>query len=71
MSEWISVKDRLPKYGKRVLIFHPSYQGRPIREAWFEKTDGKGHHFMTDTYSVKNPTHWRLLPSPPEEAENG
>ena len=62
VQEWISVKDRLPEVGKKVLVYckenkndyeigaySDTYRGFFVRQTWYE-----------------NITHWTLLPRPPK-----
>ena len=66
MSEWISVKDRLPEFGENVLTYSPEEKVSPkycnayigengewIERSFFERPLGKV-------------THWMPLPEPPE-----
>jgi hypothetical protein len=63
VSEWISVKDRSPELGERVLIFewNGNIQIGLIRKkipAWF-----------SDSYRrVLGVSYWMPLPEPPKEA---
>lgn len=65
MSEWVSVRDRLPEIGVEVLVYDCGFMG-----VWsLNKTDQgvfweDGHG---DQYSVDEVTHWMPLPEPPEE----
>jgi len=64
MSEWISVKDRLPKEKQRVLVYHPDMQDAdtgPISVQW----GWICHKKWNDV------THWMPLPEPPKEDNNG
>jgi hypothetical protein len=68
MSEWISVKDRLPEIGVDVLI---SYGGLPFYHLAFLTHNGdikwfNGNHSNTE-YSLDDVTHWMPLPKPPEK----
>ena len=57
MSEWISVKDRLPEPWVEVLV----YRGEDWTVVSCEvDTNGKWLHFF-------NITHWMPLPEPPKE----
>jgi hypothetical protein len=71
MSEWISVEDRLPKIGQRVLTV---YHGVIQNELWFLGGD-LDHLFWYDTTDEETEpaelnafSHWMLPLEPPEEA---
>lgn len=57
MSEWISVKDRLPEIGERVLI----YSRQTLEAIRYE-----GKKFNRFGVSVDDATHWMPLPAPPK-----
>lgn len=63
MSDWISVKDRLPKAPMLVLVYvkHPSGAWITtdvwIGDRWLENADEAEHEI----------THWMPLPVPPKE----
>ena len=67
MSEWISVKDRLPKVSKEVWVWviYKRIKGRPRyethTESWIEN-DGTWAVGSAKKYEV---THWMPLPAPP------
>lgn len=64
MSEWISVKDRLPNDTTRVLVLRYDYvTDTPFVDIlWYEKGEWWNRHFRGD-YAV---THWMPLPMPPK-----
>ena len=66
MSEWISVKDRLPEHAQDCLI---AWAGeRSVFEAEFGiSSDGSYWSFVSDDAEVWHPTHWMPLPEPPED----
>jgi hypothetical protein len=66
MSEWISVKERLPEFHKRVLVVaHPNLvviaeRGTLLKDVeWHWNAEG-GSMFLHDAC-----THWMPLPEPP------
>jgi hypothetical protein len=68
MSEWISVKDRLPKDGQRVLYyFHyvGVHAGNYAREL---DDDGYMHDvfYGKDGFLSDDVTHWMPFPDPPK-----
>lgn len=66
MSEWISVKDRLPKPGERILLSSKKFVG----EGWINGTLNKFFRYDGIEWSkifIENITHWMPLPEPPEE----
>ena len=60
MSEWISIKDRLPESDKKVLIT----DGRNMMVSWYYKWNGMIR--WVDTLYVRDITHWMPLPEPPK-----
>ena len=63
--EWIPVKERLPKYGERVLVFG----GVTMYVAYYDKNryGGESWHKLNSKSHYCNPTHWMPLPEPPRE----
>lgn len=63
---WIDVKDKLPTKGKLVLI---AILHKPINASWYyviRVSVHKNGQWLADLgHSYMNPTHWKLLPSPP------
>ncbi len=59
MSEWISVKDRLPEFGETVLVF----EGK-VFIAIYKKSGFIKHCFDLEHYA-EDVTHWQPLPAPP------
>ena len=61
-SDWISVKDRLPKNGEKVLVLR-EYNGEQIvdvamRTRWYWKED---------CFDCDNVTHWQPIVLPKQE----
>jgi len=65
MSEWISVKDRLPDAGIRVLTLD-KWGGIRDREL-YAFTSGPLVFRPDGLHLGKDVTHWMPLPEPPEE----
>lgn len=70
MTEWISVKERLPeKAGEYLVAYHPCY---------WDDVDTTHHEVGIDTFRGKSSwakkkfqrvTHWMPKPEPPKEEE--
>ena len=82
MSEWISVKDRLPELEGDFIVFGKPYanKGHAIALAcfqddgeWVEADDTFGWVFLDkEIYAsgfseLENVTHWQPLPEPPKD----
>ena len=57
MSEWISVEERLPKYGESVLLWGATQAGgkdRPytVRKGFRHCTDSAGEHYIWQDWPV-------------------
>lgn len=64
MSEWISVRDRLPKRGDRVLAVN--VDGVVAVWFWSESYGGQWQLWESERKADKRITHWMPLPAPPE-----
>lgn len=69
MSQWISVKDRLPEQGKNVLVFalSPAIKTKEIVIDRLE--DGENKLVWMYTHGWYTVTHWMPLPEPPNKIE--
>lgn len=68
MTEWISVAERLPDKGRRVLVFlRPSYIEFSTREPEADESDDT-HRWLDETGEKFDdiPTHWMPIPEPPK-----
>ena len=61
ITEWISVKDRLPEDKKHVLVWEPKFN--KIMIARYDKKDD--YWWDEECYFVF-PTYWQPLPKPPK-----
>lgn len=64
MSEWISVKDRLPKAFLPVIVCREKGKGEYVVEQGYKDVMDWWKVFGTRT---KNVTHWMPMPEPPKE----
>lgn len=69
MSEWISVKDRLPEKGKLVLIWTGNDDRRPA--IFLAYLDDDGQEWVDGDYytGAEYVTYWQPLPEPPQEPD--
>ena len=63
MSEFISVKDRLPEIGELVLIFVPNNEEIAVVSL---DHDELGFSNDDNWYNLRNISYWRPLPEPPK-----
>lgn len=84
MTEWISVKDRLPDDEQEVLVIAHGWDGRLVyvgshkrveaQKSWLTGITNKSSEWSLWGWSyLKEPmvTHWMPLPEPPKEEVNG
>lgn len=69
MSEWISVKDKLPDKGDQVLCYgeEPNNihdDGLPFKTGIYDGKNWISDHFCESSYIEV--THWMPLPEPPK-----
>ena len=65
MTDWISVKDRLPEPGEYILVYCPTRKYAPVWLGWY--WEDFFYLFEQDDDDV---THWMPMPKPPQEATN-
>ena len=69
MTEWISVKDRLPAYDEPVLTIYCGDGGLSAMAIRFLVEDVNEIFWLSYEFkkcTMKNVTHWMPLPEPPE-----
>ena len=70
MSDWISVKDRLPEVFDEVIVYFNGFISIAWRETEKRKNGIVGWHLdsqMSYPESLVNVTHWMPLPEPPNK----
>ena len=67
MSEWISVKERLPEYDDDVLLWASSWDHVYVGY-WRHSEEWIGRHRAESEgpLPTTDPTHWMPLPPPPD-----
>ena len=65
MTDWISVKDRLPDHSGYYLVY--ALGGQDIAEYYKSVKPSGGFQNHRLTYTI---THWQPLPEPPKEADH-
>lgn len=69
MTEWISVKERLPDDDEAVLMYDDYQDRRLPLIGWYEKY-GSAPGFYDPNLSFRLVvSHWMALPKPPEDIE--
>jgi Protein of unknown function (DUF551) len=67
MSEWISVKERLPAGGiEEVVLTYDEFNGIHDLGTYLRRS-----RYWVCEIGESNPTHWMPLPEPPKESEKG
>lgn len=67
MSEWISVKDRLPQEKEVVLTYESAFDSMSMA---FRLPNTEEFINVGDYYALDAVTHWMPLPNPPEDTES-
>ena len=83
MSEWVSVKDKMPEDEQEVLVIAHGWDGRLVyvgshkrveaQKSWLTGITNKSSEWSLWGWSyLKEPivTHWLPMPEPPEEGKN-
>ena len=68
MSEWISVKDRVPNEGEYVLVYDGNIplEGKPFYEIAAYRIFANGAYFVSGPYTLSSVKFWTPLPEPPK-----
>lgn len=69
VPEWISVQDRMPKQGQKVLVFRPDAHNHPHKDPNFKICTYAGADIFINSHFEHVITHWKPLESPIEAQE--
>lgn len=66
---WISVQDRMPEQGQKVLVFRPDAHNHPHKDPNFKICTYAGADIFINSHFEHVITHWKPLESPIEAQE--
>lgn len=69
MSEWISVKDRLPEKSDDYLVYYLKKYECGFETKWINVCSFITSHDGWQTDNTETITHWQPLPEPPKEEQ--
>lgn len=69
VPEWISVQDRMPEQGQKVLVFRPDAHNHPHKDPNFKICTYAGADIFINSHFEHVITHWKPLESPIEAQE--
>lgn len=69
VQEWISVQDRMPEQGQKVLVFRPDAHNHPHKDPNFKICTYAGADIFINSHFEHVITHWKPLESPIEAVE--
>ena len=69
VQEWISVQDRMPEQGQKVLVFRPDAHNHPHKDPNFKICTYAGADIFINSHFEHVITHWKPLESPIEAQE--
>lgn len=64
MMEWISVKDRLPEIGEKVLAYRPSMYYTVVQTIYYGVEGWENGYDLSGNMVI---THWMPIPEPPKD----
>ena len=72
MAEWIAITDEQPVWGQDVLVYSTRFRGYAVAKLEPRNvSEGMWINSTTGFPFIQPPTHWRLLPAPPELPSGG
>lgn len=69
VPQWISVQDRMPEQGQKVLVFRPDAHNHPHKDPNFKICTYAGADIFINSHFEHVITHWKPLESPIEAQE--
>ena len=65
VQQWISVQDRMPEQGQKVLVFRPYAHEKPYKDPNYKICTYAGEDIFINSHFEHEITHWMPLPKPP------
>lgn len=69
VPEWISVEDRMPEQGQKVLVFRPDAHNHPYKDPNFKICTYAGADIFINSHFEHTITHWKPITAPVEVKE--
>ena len=69
VPEWISVEDRMPEHGQKVLVFRPDAHNHPYKDPNFKICTYAGADIFINSHFEHAITHWKPITAPVEVKE--
>ena len=69
VPEWISVEDRMPEQGQKVLVFRPDAHNHPYKDPNFKICTYVGADVFINSHFEHTITHWKPITAPVEVKE--
>jgi len=66
-DKWISVENRLPEFGKSILVYNKGVEHSSVRMAFMTSRGFYDAYECGCGIKLDNVTHWMPLPKPPED----
>lgn len=67
INKWISVKEKFPKIGKKVLAYRPGMYYTVIQTIYHGNEDWENGYDISGNMAI---THWMPIPEPPKKNDN-
>lgn len=65
--EWISINERMPNQGERVLVYRPHAHEKPYKDPNYKICTYAGEGIFINSHFEHQITHWQLITPPIEK----